>query len=217
MTTVGIAEEWLKAGEALRLFEEIYGDKIPEHVFYHMASPTVCKVRVRLIRNEVGKLKRRYSRSDVVSMATERKKTKGLIPIREGWRRLVNHGLPRVKEEHFTKLVVKERQIPILHSNDIAHWVNPYDVDALAEKLKEGQEKEQALEDLMTTAEAVEWINKELERQGSTRRVAMLNIYKWVDRGSVIPDGTVPGVASSKFATYRFSEETLRNAPPFRA
>src|SRR4051812_46466982 len=108
----------------MRLFSEIYGERIGEHIFYHMASPQTAKIKVRLVKNKEGMLKKRYSRSDTIKQAEERKRTKGLIPLREGWRRLVkDHNLPRVKEEHFHKLVVKEKRIPILHSNDIAHWI----------------------------------------------------------------------------------------------
>jgi len=215
MSMIG-EEEWMRASDAMKLFSSLYGDKIGEHVFYHLANPKVLKIRSMTVRNKDGVLKKWYSRTDTIAQAEERRKTKNLIPLREGWRRLVkDHNLPRVKEEHFQKLVVKEKRIPIIYSNDQAHWIRPKDVAVIAEMIAPDPEKEHRIAKLMTTAEAVIWVNTELEKQGSSTRVSADTIYHWIQRDAIGPADVVPGV-TTKFATYRFSEETLRNSRPFR-
>jgi hypothetical protein len=200
-------ETLLSSREAMNLCHEL-GFPVKEHNFYNAVT------RGYLAAYDDGQGKR-FVRADVVAWAEEQKLIASLLTPKQALER-IHKRLPSYKyTTQITRLIRAGRMVPVYEADERILF-DPADIDVLIDQLINEEKQREAVQDLMETREAWEWINQRLEDTGrSDERVLLDTFYNWVDNGKVPIDVKVPG-KNGIFQSWRFSEESLRQAPIFQ-
>jgi len=206
MTATKTTEDTLTSRQAIDLCYEL-GFPVREHTFYNAVT------RGPLYPINPEEQSKLFARADVVAWVEEQKLTASLLTPKEVLAR-IHKQLPGYKYSTQITRLIRGGRLKSAQGAGSNVFYDPKDVDALIPELIEEERQREAAANLMTSKEAWGWINKRLEGTGHPD-VLLDTFYNWVDNGEIPIDVKVPG-KNGQFKSWRFSEESLKQAPIFK-
>lgn len=207
MIDIASKEKTLTSRQCIELFAEL-GHPIPDHEWYNAVS-----------RGQINSVSRtsqkRFARADVVALIAYKKRIAGLLTLKQVAERIREH-LPTAFQHSSQVSRLKNsgriKPAPDIDGEDLFEFA---DVDELIPQLIREEKERLAADRLMASKEAWNWINARLAVDGHEDRTISLDLfYHWVGNEKIPIDRKVPG-KNGKFLSWRFSEESLLQAPCF--